>query len=169
MGNLFRHHGKSCYWRGKECNAGVAKCGAYIRITCESPIMTEQELMELSRQAAGCLPVEICKELKITQSPDDGIAPESSWASAGTVAFIFDRGCVGRKWLHESTEACTEIMVRVLWLAGAVLSEGKRVKTDHVVIAFRGQTEITWASNADPMLAFRVAVLRALIALKAQS
>ena len=119
---------------------------------------TQEELMELSRQAAGCLP-EDANWPWFAHCGDD-------WRDG---RIIEDKGEGRVMWLHESTEACTEIMVRVLWPAGAVLSEGKRVKTDHVVIAFRGQTEITWASNADPMLAFRVAVLRALIALKAKS
>ena len=109
---------------------------------------TQEELMELSRQAAGCLP------------EDFAFSDGSKYVHgfAGQEAFY------NYVWLHESTEACTEIMVRVLLKEHATLELNCHGKD----IWFRGRPSASDYRD-DPMLAFRVAVLRALIALKAKS
>lgn len=120
--------------------------------------MTDTELQVLSREAAGCLPKDQAFML------------------------IFWGLCKGHfngvrsLWLHESTEACTEIMVRVLWPADQTIHGYKSVDcyTVRAIIdpsAEDGEplhVEASYAYERDCMLAFRVAVLRALIALKSQ-
>ena len=69
-------------------------------------------------------------------------------------------------WLHESTEACAEIMVRVLWPASIDITgdgEGQAAYCLPTDIEANGAV----FKEADPMLAFRVAVLRALTTLNA--
>ena len=118
--------------------------------------MTQSELEELSRRAAGCLP------------KDFGVGP-----------FAFepereDEIPDGALWLHESTEACTEIMVRVLWKWGCVVNGDDNTAEggapDHAAWVWGSQWPYMEAqteySCSDPMLAYRVAVLRALCALK---
>ena len=89
-----------------------------------------QELQELSRQAVKMLPEEITRKFNI--------------AMTGRIA-------CSDGWLHESTEACAEIMVKVLWPAG-----------------YMRELIEAWFFLKDEgkMRAFRVCVLRALIALK---
>ncbi len=80
-----------------------------------------------------------------------------------------DRFTQGFCWLHESTEACAEIMVRVLWPEGAHVC-GNSLSVWHV--KWHGANSFvknhqTFASlDCDPMQAFRTAVLRALIEVK---
>lgn len=81
----------------------------------------------------------------------------------------------GKEWLHESTEACTEIMVRVLWPAEQTVHGFKSAGGTYTARAIFDPTNeedandtigSSYANESDPMLAYRVAVLRALIALK---
>ena len=105
------------------------------------------DLEQLSRDAAGCLHADDTP-LVLFGTPD--------------VGRMYVRGGPSQ-WLHESTEACSEILVRVLWPANIhVWSFGFTAPdtTDG-----RG-SETTYVEEADPMLAFRVAVLRALVAMK---
>lgn len=102
-----------------------------------------QELQQLSREAARKLPEGVCIEWR------NGVVTEGS---------VFGTG-IKEYWLHESTEACVEIMVRVLW------PKGWSVKED-----LYGACAIHWeesivVKDTDPMQAFRTAVLRAVVAL----
>lgn len=117
---------------------------------------SETELQGLSMQAAGCLP-------ELFQGPDWELCTEAPIHDGrdGRVARSYRKPI----WLHESTEACAEIMVRVLWPKNVYLhgSDGCAV--------YQGIPSRAYGSNfilfdGDPMLAFRVAVLKALIALK---
>ena len=145
--------------------------------------MTEQELMELSRQAAGCLPEDV----------RDSLRCENEYRALGVTGYweCFREGydISWNFWLHESTEACTEILARVLMAPGVLcdlkpnrdgfrifcrwevldtvsaIREGNEGHMDGGYRLYAGPSTI----GNDPMLAFRVAVLRALIALKAQS
>ena len=73
-------------------------------------------------------------------------------------------------WLHESTAACAQIMVRVLWpkciyvmhagMAKQVLAMKLMANSPDELIAFSERDYIS-----DPMQAFRTAVLRAVVAL----
>ena len=75
-----------------------------------------------------------------------------------------------RRWLHESTAACAEIMVRVLmparvdldWIAAGEIYASRRpdYQGTHPSII------IAKVREADEMQAFRTAVLRALIEVK---
>lgn len=75
-------------------------------------------------------------------------------------------------WLHKSTEACTEIMVRVLWPNGVYVQGGQEVSGGiESQCWIDGPTKhhdpddmecISSAIDADPMQSFRTAVLRAL-------
>ena len=122
------------------------------------PTPNTQELMELSRQAAGCLPEDV----------RDSLRCENEYRALGVTGYweCFREGydISWNFWLHESTEACTEIMVRVLLKEHATLELNCHGKD----IWFRGRPSASDYRD-DPMLAFRVAVLRALIALKAKS
>ena len=95
--------------------------------------MTPTELEALSREAAACLPEmpEFSRGFHYVESALTGQRKE---------------------WLAESTEACTEIMVRELPIAVA-----KRVLEQAALLVVDGM---------EGMLAFRVAVLKALCALK---
>ena len=70
--------------------------------------------------------------------------------------------CRFEGWLHESTEACAEIMVRVLWPAEVFLHT---YKNSGVWMATPELKRIV-TDTSDPMQAFRTAVLRALIEVK---
>ena len=127
------------------------------------------DLQALSRRAAACLPDDLCVALRITKSLNDGIAPESSWVSVGTRAVTVGHGYLGRVWLHESTEACTEIMVRVLWpnhwdINGYYFGPAE---THGAAIWPACDSSVVVTNDGDPMLAYRVAVLRALTTLNA--
>lgn len=110
---------------------------------------SETELQGLSREAAGCL-------LELAAGSDF----DSSIDTGGHVTLE-----VGECWLHESTEACTEIMVRVLWAAEVDLTGGP-MPNGQWGAGCTGTEDFSY--DSDPMLAFRIAVLRALIALKSQ-
>lgn len=110
---------------------------------------SETELQGLSREAAGCLPREIRGELQLRL---DGYLCGDSNGEDWRV-----------QWLHESTEACTEIMVRVLWPAGVALVPGIEC-VRAIFEAGDSLSEVQIVS--DPMRVYRVAVLKALIALK---
>jgi len=108
-------------------------------------------LESLSREAAKVL-------------PEDFAWKKSCVISDGEILYG-TRSC----WLHESTEACTEIMVRVLWPAGwRVIGSKDWAEANHGPSMVMGAWNVQRfdAHNNDPMRAFRVAVLSALIALK---
>lgn len=105
--------------------------------------MSETELQELSRQAAGCLPENMVAALDFNTGSGN---PSGHWYGV---------------WLHEHTEACCEVMVRVLLNERHTLEMNTHGKD----IWFRGRPSAA-DFRSDPMLAFRVAVLRALVALK---
>ena len=115
--------------------------------------MTPAELEDLSRAAAAKLPPEFAAHLWPSCVNDE---PSGIWTN----------GTYDDMWLHESTEACAEIMVRVLWPKGwlpvgheigcYVLNEG--FLPTGIAVRYK---EI----EGGPMLVFRVAVLRAVVAL----
>ena len=108
--------------------------------------MTEAELQDLSRRAAACL--------------SNPLQEYETWA--GGYHFGYVDGINRRIWLYESTEACTEIMVRVLWPL-EIYAVPYRENAAHFInippVAYE-------ECGNDPMLAYRVAVLKALCALK---
>lgn len=125
--------------------------------------MDDTEFQELSRKAAECLPTDFWPSVQ----PDDVYWP---WR-ADEVTPVFEGfwPCENERtdwtvWLHESTEACAEIMVRVLWPAGIYIQG-----IDETGACFQGIPCRPYGSslvyNENRMLAFRIAVLRALIAL----
>ena len=110
--------------------------------------MSKQELQELSRRAAQLI--------------SHDALPKGCFLLTGAWPNEYEKDgriseCI---YLHESTEACAEIMVRVLWLKGITL---------HTYLGG------VWATmpelkrfedlNPDPTQAFRTAVLRAVVAL----
>jgi hypothetical protein len=117
--------------------------------------MTKIELQELSRDAAKALPTN--PDWPWFSHEDD------NWRDGRIVE---DKGEGRMCWLHESTEACTEIMVRVLNGSWTLCKDGTAVihsypdGTTYVAVEHSNQ------HGNDPMLAFRAAVLRALIALE---
>ncbi len=148
--------------------------------------MTETELQSISREAAGCLP----ERMFDGRFGSDAIRE----AEPGKVPYAVTEHPayeVHYCWLHESTEACTEIMVRVLLPCSSLpaLSIGELcIQQDRNGIGVvyircgdsRAEGQASYcpagyfsksrhcpdAFEGDPMLAFRVAVLKALIALK---
>lgn len=110
--------------------------------------MTQEELQDLSRKAAKLLPKD-----ELSCCWVDGINQD-----------LYNYDDKRRiEWLHESTEACAEIMVRVLWPKGAFV----RPEFPHRwYLNFRNPQQ--WsvvdkaAISADPVQAFRTAVLLAL-------
>ena len=66
-------------------------------------------------------------------------------------------------WLHECTEACAEIMVRVLWPASVSIEQSIGREGELYAEASAGMARV--AVHNDPMQAFRTAVLRAVVAL----
>lgn len=129
--------------------------------------MDDSELQELSRKAAGCLPKDEWYAGQVLQNPLHGNSI-GLWRP--------DISKSGWKWLHESTEACTEIMVRVLTghnlapsaqcvcIAWEVPVYGE--KRLHILGYETKKIFVNIAEcGGDLMLAFRIAVLRALIAL----
>lgn len=120
-----------------------------------------EELEALSRQAAGCLPEDFFPEEHRLHMHPKGKPPGMVWI-----------GDEGWRWLHKSTEACCEVMVRVLWVVsidikGSPASAGSPAKSI-AWVEWDGGDYIPDIWEDDPMLAYRVAVLRALIALKSQ-
>lgn len=111
--------------------------------------MTPEQLEALSREAAGCLPGNIFDVWPIFDEEERGIIYTNE----------------GARWLHESTEACAEIMVRVLWPADTDITGGRTTKGIWGA-GWSGIKAGEFVYEEDPMLAYRVAVLRALIALK---
>ena len=114
------------------------------------------ELQELSRDAARKLP--------------DGFQLDDLYIcydgeSAGMIAL--EDGSFW--WLHESTEACAEIMVRVLWPKEIYL-QGYVSDGETLVGMFNDNQKTEEGcfgteSDTDPTQAFRTAVLRAVVAL----
>lgn len=96
--------------------------------------MTDSELQDLSRRAAGCLPDDEWAVLYSTR-------PGKVWMNNKWM------------WLHESTEFSAEIMMKILMPAN------KRWDIFIVDNTLIGHIP-------DVMLAYRVAVLKALCALK---
>ena len=96
---------------------------------------SEEELRELSHRAAGCL-------------PKDAFHPNNiRWK----LALQKCDGSYINGWLHESTEACTEIFSRLLIPAGV----------------FREVIEaVIFDKTGDPVAAFRVGTLTTLVDLK---
>lgn len=129
---------------------------------------TTEELQQLSRDAAGCLPKDFFENWghpKTLAAAEVGQIPYAYACPPASKAYF----C----WLHESTEACTEIMVRVLAPLGVFLIGGHQTYIELAVAKENEDCEDYWqegftcgTNNDDPMLAFRVAVLRALVALK---
>ena len=107
------------------------------------------ELQQLSREAARKLP----EGLTRFQKPEAGKANyyhgDGDWTTG--------------VWLHESTEACAEIMVLVLWEQQVGL--GPSWENAVRAFFFGSGKEILIAFADDPMQAFRTAVLRAVVAL----
>ncbi|CAB4199201.1 hypothetical protein UFOVP1326_27 [uncultured Caudovirales phage] len=66
--------------------------------------------------------------------------------------------------LAYDTEACAEIMVRVLWRLGISLEQTTGREGEHYVEASAGTARV--AIHGDPVQAFRTVVLRALIEVK---
>jgi len=123
--------------------------------------MTNEQLQELSRRAAGCLP----KEWRLASSGlPFFVCYEAGMPDGAVNGYVSDHCRNPRKWLHESTEACSEIMVRVLWAKNVVIG-GSVYPANVVVWGTTPPMFVTKEQIPDPMLAFRVAVLRALIAL----
>lgn len=124
--------------------------------------MEQHELEELSREAAGKLPDSIrLVGGRVLQNGGffwwDGIDA----ATADKMDIL-----THKVWLHESTEACTEIMVRVLWPRVVIVPHNGNM----VAVDYDNHRKYI-ADNAniiDPMLAYRVAVLRALVAGKGE-
>ena len=102
--------------------------------------MTPEEMQALSRKAAGKLPFVL------------GIGP---FAYAPTLS----SGPLpeGEQWLHESTEACAEIMVQVLWRRGISIGGS----SNGFAMAWGTYPPLVETLGNDPMQAFRIAVLRA--------
>lgn len=122
--------------------------------------MSEEELQALSRKAALRLPA-------------DWIRPPG--AGEATIQCPSGEWC-GMSHLYNSTSICAEIMVRVLWNSGADSLEIFGSHLDYggvqcIVQSRYGERlgkKIFMPLDVikDPMLAFRVAVLKALVALK---
>ena len=117
--------------------------------------MQQEELEALSREAANLLPRDFFTRLTnhIGGSFEGMVTGEAGNQIDGS-------------WLHESTEACTEIMVRVL--GDADISIVTSVKGSMALLQQAYDEEIFVPfipADGDPMLAYRVAVLRALVAL----
>lgn len=119
--------------------------------------MDEQELRELSRRAVRLMPGWIA-----TGYYKDGEGQRWRLENGGFAGF--------EKWLHTDTEACTEIMVRVLmpqrvdldWVTEGTILASQRpdqrgTKPSRILVS--------GDHFNDPMLAYRVAVLKALCAL----
>ena len=102
--------------------------------------MTESELQALSREVAGLLP----NDFGNGRLDKTGVGTPNGWAKFRPH---------GEQWLHESTEACAEIMVRII--AGPNSSTWALTGTE----VWYGN-EPTPVGTA-PMLAFRIAVLKA--------
>jgi len=126
--------------------------------------MEEKELQELSRRAARKLP----------KNWNGAFGVLWQHHSAHSCGKYVPHGVPERqqldaaKWLHESTEACTEIMVRVLWNEEVDIKGGECAMPGSGYVAWSEQRsdELTREEYFDdPMLAYRVAVLRALTAL----
>ena len=122
--------------------------------------MTAEEMQALSREAVVKLriwagPYKAAEIGLILQYLQDGTRSYYLYPNDGP----FD-------WLHESTEACAEIMVRVLG------PKGLRVSQERKSWVMRGrfnpcrcECQFTEVDN-DPMQAFRIAVLRAVCAME---
>lgn len=109
--------------------------------------MTQEELQDLSRRAAALL--------KQSQLSFELLRATPSAPYSGA---IWNHRAV---WLHESTEACAEIMVQVLWPENVTvvsLGNGCAPCNGSGWIDAANKTE-----SADPMQAFRTAVLLALV------
>lgn len=96
------------------------------------------DLQELSREAARKLPKEW-----------DALVVE----------------CGKAVWLHESTEACTEIMVRVLWPKQWFVGLAPSGTVQAFQDSCDGDFRVVENYEPDAMQAFRTAVLRAVVAL----
>jgi hypothetical protein len=136
-------------------------------------MMTEQELQGLSRWAAECL-LKTDFDLSKALGLFTGDTSETKLLGKQLLSFTVDEETGGfpTLWLHESTEACAEIMVRVLWPAAVYLD---KIGAHTVALHYQSIGSRKWSSEMtivltgdDPMLAFRVAVLKALIALKGE-
>lgn len=140
--------------------------------------MSEEQLQELSREAAGCLPPPPWNFELLSLYRHDTKYATITGTKTRSAGMVSQTGSGDIFWLHESTEACTEIMVRVLWPADQTVHGFKSAGGTYTARAIcdpsnEGDANDTigssYANEKDPMLAFRVAVLRALIALKAPS
>lgn len=120
------------------------------------------DLEQLSRDAAKVLftsaPTILSGEWDESKIEPDGLHYERN----GKLFY----GKVATLWLHESTEACAEIMVKVLLPKGIQVYGTE--SGDCGLCKGHGFGVYAQAifNNADPMQAFRTAVLRALIEVK---
>jgi len=124
--------------------------------------VNDSELRELSRKAAGCLPNPF-----LFGRAGAFVVNAPGRLKRDFIGKVWNGGDAG--WLHESTEACTEIMVRVLGRDIVRVVVG----SDNCVIFHSDLNQeiacvMFYEVGEDPMLAFRVAVLRALVALKGE-
>ena len=137
-------------------------------------MLTRTELEDLSRRAAACLPKEV--DFSFGELEVSGLPGKLTGRYLGEML-----DC----WLVDSTEACTEIMVRVLWDQEDKTLDitGSHLRYDGPAGPYSGMQCVISSRYAqrrgdgifqpcdvqnDPMLAFRIAVLRALLALKEQ-
>jgi hypothetical protein len=107
------------------------------------------DLEQLSRDAAGCLPEELQITGELPGTANERVRP---WRDA---------------WLHESTEACAEIMVRVLWPKRIVVG-GYQETVKAIQYSDDGQPFVLVCEliEGDPVRALRTVTLRALVAMK---
>ncbi len=109
--------------------------------------MTQDELQDLSRKAAKLLPI-----------------------TSPAFTFEYSNGKTGRVytagrhiWLHESTEACAEIMVKVLLPKNIWLEYTEVLGREPAMLVMPVEAiEPVYYKRSDPMQAFRTAVLLAL-------
>lgn len=120
--------------------------------------MTPADLQQLSRDAAGKLPktpytADVSQPFRYHEQLDSFCLGSGEWIDA--------------ERLHESTEAAAEIMVRVLWPARVWLEYANALARRPSIIALNSEAKSVYYDKCDndPMLAFRVAVLRAVVAL----
>lgn len=111
--------------------------------------MTQDELQNLSRKAAKLLSDDLLQKFGLYKGMVD---------NGNSTALPI--------WLHESTEACAEIMVRVLWPKSVYIMHAGMAK-QVIALQLRAvepDTPIVFGQLGydDPMQAFRTAVLLAL-------
>lgn len=123
--------------------------------------MTPEQLQQMSRDLARLLPEELLPNREGKHAEDADYV--------GIVCFrdeLYEAHAGWRRkqvpvWLHESTEACAEIMVRVLWPNEICINGGLREAW-----ANRNDLDdyrLVYVENDNPMQAFRTVVCLAAI------